>query len=38
MRAAVRVLETTPKEHLSPEADDKLMGVFRDWAQGGSAW
>ena len=37
MRTAVRILEATPKEQLSPEADDKLMGMFRTWAQGRSA-
>jgi anti-sigma factor RsiW len=37
MRTAVRILQTTPSERLSPEADDRLMGMFRSWAHGGSA-
>jgi anti-sigma factor RsiW len=34
VRAALRVLETTPGERLSPEADDAVVGMFRAWARG----
>jgi hypothetical protein len=37
MRTAVRILQATPEERLSPAADDRLTGMFRTWARGGSA-
>jgi anti-sigma factor RsiW len=37
VRTAVRILQTTPEERLSPAADDRLTSMFRSWAQGGSA-
>jgi anti-sigma factor RsiW len=36
VRTAVRVLQSTPAEQLSPAADDRLVSMFRGWAQAGS--
>jgi anti-sigma factor RsiW len=36
VRTAVRILQSTPAEQLSPEADDRLTVMFRGWAQAGS--
>ncbi len=36
MRIAVRILESTPTEQVSAEVDDRLVSMFRGWAQAGS--